>query len=102
MSLVDKINGTVADNSVVMYSKKHCPFCVKARKVFEEIGCNFLEVDLNKESNTSEYQDALMQITGGRSVPRVFVGGKFIGGGDETAALHKSGQLAPMIAACKQ
>ena len=34
-----------------------------------------------------------VQITPGRSVPRVFVGAKFIGGGDDTAALHSKGEL---------
>jgi len=102
MALVEQINSTIQQNTVVMYSKLGCPFCTKARKVFQSIGADFLEIDLNKESNTGEWQDALQEITGARSVPRVFVGGKFIGGGSETEALHKSGKLAPMIDAAKQ
>ena len=39
----------------------------------------------------------MRQLTGGRSVPRVFIGGKFIGGGDETEAAHKSGKLQGML-----
>ena len=35
--------------------------------------------------------------TGGRSVPRVFVGGKFLGGGDETEAAHRSGDLQGLL-----
>lgn len=38
-------------------------------------------------------QDALQQLTGGRSVPRVFIGQQFIGGGDDTVALARSGEL---------
>lgn len=44
-------------------------------------------------------QDVLLSITGGRSVPRVFIGGKFIGGGDETAAAAADGSLEKMISA---
>jgi len=39
----------------------------------------------------------MKQLTGGRSVPRVFIGGKFIGGGDETMAAHKGGKLEKML-----
>ncbi len=44
-------------------------------------------------------QDALMKLTGGRSVPRVFVDGKFIGGGDDTAAMARDGRLKAMLTA---
>ena len=40
-----------------------------------------------------EIQDILLDITGGRSVPRVFVDGHFIGGGDDTALMARNGQL---------
>ena len=42
-------------------------------------------------------QDYMQSITGGRSVPRVFVKGKFYGGGDETAAGARSGDLKKKI-----
>jgi len=35
----------------------------------------------------------MQKMTGGRTVPRVFVGGKFVGGGDDTVALAASGEL---------
>jgi hypothetical protein len=46
-----------------------------------------------------EIQDALYEVTGARSVPRVFVGGEFIGGGDDTAAKAASGELAAKLKA---
>jgi glutaredoxin 3 len=42
-------------------------------------------------------QNALLEITGGRSVPRVFIAGKFLGGGDETAAAARDGTLAKQL-----
>lgn len=42
-------------------------------------------------------QDYLLSITGARTVPRVFIGGKFIGGGSETRDLHQKGKLVPML-----
>ena len=44
-----------------------------------------------------QVQDALLKLTGGRSVPRVFVDGKFIGGGDDTAAMARDGRLKAML-----
>ena len=45
-----------------------------------------------------EIQDALLEVTGARSVPRVFINGKFYGGGDETAAGCASGDFAQKVA----
>ena len=42
-------------------------------------------------------QDYLKKITGARSVPRVFIGGKCIGGGSETRSLQDQGKLVPLL-----
>jgi glutaredoxin 3 len=47
----------------------------------------------------ADIQDACAELTGARSVPRVWVGGKFIGGGDDTARLAGSGELKQMLVA---
>ena len=44
-----------------------------------------------------DIQNELASRTGARSVPRVFIDGAFIGGGDETAAMAKSGELQKML-----
>ena len=41
----------------------------------------------------------MKKLTGGRSVPRVFIGGQFVGGGDETAAFHRDGKLQALLEA---
>lgn len=45
----------------------------------------------------AEMQAALAELTGRRTVPNVFVGGKTIGGGSETQALDREGKLRPML-----
>ncbi|XP_003367569.1 glutaredoxin [Trichinella spiralis] len=42
-------------------------------------------------------KDALEELTGARSVPRVFIDGKFIGGADDTKRLHENGELSQML-----
>ncbi|XP_018008801.1 glutaredoxin-2, mitochondrial [Hyalella azteca] len=100
-ALIKSIQETVNGNCIVVYEKPSCPYCKMAKKVFTDMGVSYLNIDINKEHNTSEIQDALQHITGARSVPRVFIGGKCIGGGSETQALYASGELQKMIAACQ-
>ena len=56
-------------------------------------------MQLDGDSEGDAIQDIMATMTGGRSVPRVFVDGKFIGGGDETVAAAADGTLAKLIGA---
>lgn len=89
----------IASNKVMIFSKSHCPYCTKAKQAIGSLlpadKFKVLEIENLKECN--DIQDTLLGITGGRSVPRVFVGGKFIGGGDDTAAKLKSGELKTLL-----
>jgi len=44
-----------------------------------------------------EMQDYFKSITGARSVPRVFIDGRFIGGGDDIVSLHQRGELTSLL-----
>lgn len=54
-------------------------------------------IELEKRPDCSEIQAYLRELTGASSVPRVFIGGKCIGGGDDTEALSNTGQLRPLL-----
>ena len=54
-------------------------------------------IEIEKRPDCSEIQSYLREITGASSVPRVFIGGKCIGGGDDTEALDRAGQLKPLL-----
>ncbi len=56
-----------------------------------------LRTQLDQRPDTDVMQDALLEITGGRSVPRVFINGKFLGGGDDTAAAAANGSLQNLL-----
>jgi len=56
-------------------------------------------MELDNRDDGGAIQDALLAITGGRTVPRVFIGGKFVGGGSEVKALQDSNQLVPLLQA---
>mmetsp|Transcript_22515 Transcript_22515/g.51552 ORF Transcript_22515/g.51552 Transcript_22515/m.51552 type:complete len:103 (-) Transcript_22515:374-682(-) len=92
------IKAIIRSNPVVVFSKTYCPFCAKAKTSLANVGCmNFKRVELDEIADGSTVQKALGDLTGQRTVPNVFIGGKSIGGGDETAALERSGKLKTML-----
>ncbi|KAL3148611.1 hypothetical protein ABBQ38_014039 [Trebouxia sp. C0009 RCD-2024] len=92
------VDGLIKSEKVVIFSKSYCPFCKKAKSALQqELGSKFTVVELDERQDGDAIQDYLNQITGGRSVPRVFVSGKFIGGGDDTVAKQQSGELKKIL-----
>ncbi|KAK6179156.1 hypothetical protein SNE40_011576 [Patella caerulea] len=99
------IEARIAGKKVVIISKSYCPFCVKAKKVFQEeyLKPGILKEDdydvmeIDNDPNCEEIQKLMSQMTGARSVPRVFINGKCIGGGDETVQLHSQGKLKALL-----
>uniref|UniRef100_A0A0E0KSM3 Glutaredoxin domain-containing protein n=1 Tax=Oryza punctata TaxID=4537 RepID=A0A0E0KSM3_ORYPU len=92
-----KAKETVASAPVVVYSKSYCPFCVRVKKLFEQLGATFKAIELDGESDGSELQSALAEWTGQRTVPNVFINGKHIGGCDDTIALNNEGKLVLLL-----
>jgi len=88
-------------NKVVVFSKSYCPYCTQAKEALNaELGRGkYKVIELENRSDCSAIQDHLRDLTGARSVPRVFIGGKCIGGGTETAQLRASGQLKKLLQA---
>lgn len=64
---------------------------------FEKIGQKFLSIEIENRSDCDEIQSVLGEMTGARSVPRVFVKGQFIGGGTDVQKLAKNGELQKML-----
>lgn len=98
------VQDRITTHKVVVFSKTYCPFCIKAKKALGQfLQPNEMEVveldNLPAGDNIIDIQDALYEVTGARSVPRVFVGGKFIGGGDDTAAKAANGELQQLLVA---
>lgn len=76
------------------------PYCTKAKNVLAKYQLDPSKVEIleiEKRPDCSEIQSYLKDLTGASSVPRVFIGGQFIGGGDDTAAKDASGQLLPLL-----
>lgn len=95
---VEEVKLKVSSNKVVVYSKTYCPYCAKAKSALANAGLkDYVLIELDEMDDGAEFQDALKKITGASSVPRVFIGGKFVGGGDDIKRLQDTGKLKPML-----
>jgi glutaredoxin 3 len=82
---------------VLMYSTGMCPFCVMAERLLAAKGVKDLEkvrVDLAPDRRTE-----MMERTGRRTVPQIYIGETHVGGYDELAALDRAGKLDPLLGA---
>ncbi|XP_068445890.1 glutaredoxin 2 isoform X2 [Clinocottus analis] len=99
-SCVQYVKEMVSQNCVVIFSKTTCPYCKMAKNVFNEIGATYKVIELDEHNDGRKVQEALAQLTGARTVPRVFINGNCIGGGSDTKQLHQQGKLLPLIEQC--
>lgn len=82
---------------VLMYSTAVCPYCVRAEQLLLRKGITDIEkvrVDLSPER-----REEMMQKTGRRSVPQIYIGETHVGGCEELFALDHQGQLDVLLAA---
>ena len=81
---------------VVMYSTAVCPYCPRAEMLLKQRGVTEIEkirIDLDPAQ-----RDAMMQKTGRRTVPQIYIGEHHVGGFDDHAALDRQGALASLLA----
>lgn len=95
-----EVEATIKQHPVVLFSKEWCPFCKKAKEALSSVDAAFFAMELEDKkkaplvASPAAFQDYLAAKTNvGRSVPKAFIGGSFVGGGDDVVAMMKSGQL---------
>jgi len=76
---------------VVVYSTQVCPYCVRAKALLAARNIPFEEIDVTHDHERRAW---LVQATGRRTVPQIFIGDELIGGFDDLSALDRSGELA--------
>ncbi|CEF65105.1 Glutaredoxin-1 [Strongyloides ratti] len=94
------IDESIEGNKIFVISKSYCPYCVKAKKALESFNIkdgSMKWMDIENHPEMNAIQDYMGVLTGSRSVPKVFIGGKYLGGGDDTVAAKNSGTLEKML-----
>ena len=81
---------------VMMYSTAVCPYCVRAESFLRAKGVGDIakvRVDLDPARRTE-----MMERTGRRTVPQIYIAGQHVGGYEDLVALDRAGKLAPLLA----
>ena len=80
---------------VSMYTTAVCPYCVRAEMLLKQRGVDEIEkirIDLDPAQRSS-----MMERTGRRTVPQIYIGETHVGGYDDLAALDRAGELKPLL-----
>jgi glutaredoxin 3 len=82
--------------TITMYSTATCPFCIQAERYLKAKGVaaiEFIRVDLDPAQRRT-----MMERTGRRTVPQIYVGAFHVGGYEDLVALDHAGRLEPLLA----
>lgn len=83
-------------SNITMYTTAVCPYCMNAERLLVNKGVteiNKIRIDLQPEK-----RDEMMQRTGRRTVPQIYIDDRHIGGFDDLRALDLAGELDPLLA----
>lgn len=81
--------------SVKMYTTAWCPYCIRAKQILKAKGV--AAIDELRIDEEPQLRRTMMDITGRRSVPQIFIGDTHVGGCDDLEALDRRGGLVPLL-----
>jgi glutaredoxin 3 len=84
----------VASPKVTVYTKRSCPYCVRAKHLLDRKGVRYEEVDVEGDDALRVW---LAETTGQRTVPQIFAGERPLGGYTDLAALDRDGTLDAIL-----
>jgi thioredoxin reductase (NADPH) len=79
---------------IVMYTKSWCPYCDRAKALLREKGQSWTEFDIEAQP---ERRDEMIERSGQRTVPQIWIGDRHVGGFDDLAELERRGELDPLL-----
>lgn len=82
-------------NKVVMYTTGYCPFCTRAEMLLTQRGVTQIE-KIRIDEDTAQ-RTIMMERTGRRTVPQIYIGETHVGGFDDLSALDREGKLLPLL-----
>ena len=82
--------------TVRMYTTQVCPYCIRAKALLKQRGVEQID-EIRVDLHPAE-RDTMIERTGRRTVPQIFIGDTYVGGCDELMALDQRGGLVPLLA----
>ena len=77
-----------------MYSTQICPYCIRAERLLNNKG---VQVDKILVDRNPQEMNTMVEITGRRTVPQIFIGDRHVGGYDDLVELDIEGELDPLL-----
>ncbi|MBP5988402.1 MAG: glutaredoxin 3 [Proteobacteria bacterium] len=81
--------------AVKMYTTQVCPYCLRAKALLKQRGVEQIE-EVRVDLDPAE-RDRMIELTGRRTVPQIFIGDTHVGGCDDLIALDQRGALMPLL-----
>jgi len=80
--------------SVVIYTTKYCPYCIRAKYLLQDKGVSYQEIAVD---NKPKLRQQMMQKSGRQTVPQIWINDNHIGGCDELYSLDRSNELDKLL-----
>jgi glutaredoxin 3 len=81
--------------AVKMYTTAVCPYCIRAKQILKNKGVE--QIEEIRVDQLPEARMAMVELTGRRTVPQIFIGNTHVGGCDDLVALDGQGGLVPLL-----
>lgn len=82
---------------VTMYTSAYCPYCSRAKQLLTARGV--AQIEEIRIDEDPDQRLRMMEVTGRRTVPQIFIGQTHVGGCDDLMDLDGRGALAPLLQA---
>lgn len=79
---------------VTLYTTPYCPFCIRAKQLLDGKQVAYTEIGIERDPSLRQ---EMMQRSGRRTVPQIWVGERHVGGFDELAQLERRGELDDLL-----
>lgn len=86
--------GEMNQASIVMYTTRFCPYCLRARSLLNHKGWVFEDIAVDGDP---ALRAEMMEKSGRHTVPQIWIGDRHVGGWDELAQLETAGKLGEMV-----
>ncbi|CAH1098930.1 unnamed protein product [Psylliodes chrysocephalus] len=94
---VVQVQNMVNCDNIVIFTKSYCTYCKLALDILDRCGARYTEIVLDRRDDGEEIQRILGELTGSRTVPRIFINNTCLGGCTECKRLFETGELQKLI-----
>lgn len=77
-----------------LYTRKLCSYCDQAKRLLNQLGVPFTEINIDGDPETAKI---MVEKSGRRTVPQIWIGDTHVGGFDDLYSLHRSGKLQVLL-----